>query len=181
MSEQLTFFLLRTADARKVGQRATGKIRYELLCDANRESLFVRIVGNEGGGYFSREKVDFNKALQCVSGYEGGSTLPSKVFRAAFVGRSSNNAGFLAAVLRAEGLLDAAPGTDFQHIVSGDWPAWKNATLALEGTLLTETAPAEAESGASGFSEEPIDDALEHIKHEKDGKSRKSQMPAKRR
>jgi hypothetical protein len=89
MSEQLTFLLLRSSDARKVGQRATGKIRYELLCDANHESLFIRIVGNEGGGYFSREKVDFHKALQCVAGYEDDRTLPSKVFRAAFVGEQT--------------------------------------------------------------------------------------------
>jgi hypothetical protein len=181
MSEQLTFFLLRSADARKVGQRATGKIQYELLCDTNHKAVFIRIVGNEGGGYFSREKIDFASALQCVAGYEGDRTLPSKVFQAAFVGRSSNNAGFLAAVLRAEGLLDAAPGTDFQHIVSGDWLAWKNATLALEGTLLPEAAPATVGIDTSASSEERSATLPEHIEQAKDGKSRKRQMPAKRR
>lgn len=175
-----SFLLLRSTQARKVGQRATGKIQYEILCDIKRESVFIRITGNEGGGYFSREKIDFDETIECVTGLDSGRALPSKAFAAAFVGRSSNNAGFLAAVLRAEGLLDAAPGTDFQHVISGDWSAWKNETLKLDGTPLVEPVAAAGARSPSDSSSVEGASVAEHKEHTKDPKNRKAQAPVKR-
>jgi hypothetical protein len=62
--------------------------------------------------------------------------FPSKALRDAFEGRSSNNAGFMVAVLRAEGLLGPAPDAETQHVITGDWAAWKKAMLAVTGTLI---------------------------------------------
>lgn len=182
MSDQNSnqYLLLRSANARKVGQRASGMIQYDVLCDAERTSVFFRISGNEGGGYFSREKIDFDKAVACVANFDSGRPLPSKVFAAAFIGKSSNNAGFLAAVLRAEQLLDAAPGTDFQHVTSGNWSAWKAETLKLEGTPLVEPVSVAATKPSSNAStaSDPAD--IEHKEHTKDVKSRKKHAPANR-
>lgn len=135
-----TYLLLRSGEARKVGQRATGVIRYDILSDSEHTKVFMRITGNDGGGYFSRETIDFDKTFDCVASYRDDRPLPSKLFTSAFKGKSSNNAGFLAAILRAEHLLDAAPGSDFQHVVSGDWTTWKADALKLEGTPMAEVA-----------------------------------------
>ncbi|MFM0597312.1 hypothetical protein [Paraburkholderia dilworthii] len=135
-----TYLLLRSGEARKVGQRATGVIRYDILTNSEHTKVFMRITGNDGGGYFSREAIDFDKTFDCVASYRDDRSLPSKLFASAFMGKSSNNAGFLAAILRAEHLLDAAPGSDFQHVVSGDWTAWKVDTLKLQGTPLADLA-----------------------------------------
>lgn len=141
---QSAHILLRSGEARKVGQRSSGVIRYDVVSDSERSKVFIRITSNDGGGYFSREFVDFDKAIDSVVQYKDGSPFPSKVFAPAFVGKSSNNAGFLAAVLRGEQLLDAAPGSDFQHVISGEWADWKIATLQLEGTPIAEPKPSDA-------------------------------------
>ena len=81
--------LLRSGEARKVGQRSTGMIRYDIVSDSERTKVFVRITGNDGGGYFSRELIDFDNAIDNVTPYKNGSSFPSKVFASAFVGKSS--------------------------------------------------------------------------------------------
>lgn len=69
--------------------------------------------------------------------------MPGKTFRAAFQGKSANNSGFLAAVLRHEGLLRPAPEACHQHVLGGDWRGWKAALLAAEGEPFVppETSP----------------------------------------
>lgn len=141
---QHTHLLLRSGEARKVGQRSTGAIRYDIVSDSERTKVFIRITGNDGGGYFSRELVDFDKAIDNVASYKNGNPFPSKVFASAFFGKSSNNAGFLAAVLRGEQLLDAAPGSDFQHVISGEWANWKATALLLEGRPIEEPKSSDA-------------------------------------
>jgi hypothetical protein len=182
MSDQVStaYLLLRSAHARKVGLRATGKIQYDVLCDTKRTSVFIRISSNEGGGYFSREMIDFDKAVECIASFGKDRPLPSKVFAPAFVGKSSNNAGFLAAVLRAEQLLDAAPGTDFQHIASGDWTTWKTEMLKLEGAPLVESPSANVTKAPSDASIAPTPNATEHTEHTRDAKSRKKHASASR-
>jgi hypothetical protein len=80
----------------------------------------------------------------------------------AFAGRSSNNAGFLAAILRAEGLLALAPDTEGRHVISGDWAAWKASVLAEPGQPV-ESEPAGKEEKAEGNEAAipPTDDAKE--------------------
>jgi hypothetical protein len=56
-----------------------------------------------------------------------------KAFAPSFSSRSSNNPGFMAAILRAEGLLGPVPDKAHLHLVAGDWEAWKAAMLAQPG------------------------------------------------
>ena len=53
-----------------------------------------------------------------------------QALKAAFTGRSSNNAGFLAAILHAEGLLSRATDSETKHVCTGDWASWKVSLLA---------------------------------------------------
>jgi len=135
-----SFWRLKEGIAPKLGARAEGGIRFLVLADTARQHLFVAITGNESGGYFSRERVPFDKIEACLDTSQAGKPFPSKTFKEAFVGRSSNNAGFMVAVLRSEGLLAAAPDAETQHVRSGDWAAWKKAMLAETGTLIVPTA-----------------------------------------
>ena len=134
-----SFWALKTATASKLGKRAEGCISYQLLADADRQHLFIAITGNENGGYFSRERVPFQKVRECLSSFPNKS-FPSKALRDAFFGRSSNNPGFLAAVLSAEGLIAADATAESLHKAIGDWPAFEEAMLALPGTLLLANA-----------------------------------------
>lgn len=142
-----SFWILKDAIAKKLGKRSEGHISYRLLADAGHQHLFIAITGNENGGYFSRERVPFEKVRECLSSFPKKS-FPSKALREAFFGRSSNNPGFLAAVLSAEGLIAADATTESLHKAIGDWPTFEQAMLALPGTLLqADAAQALPESG----------------------------------
>lgn len=136
VSTKQSFMQLKTGTAKKLGKQAEGGINYRILGDTERKSIFVSITENEGGGYFSQEIVPFYKVEACITKREQEKPFPSKTFKEAFTGRSSNNAGFLAAILRTEGLLAAAPGTESQHVLSGDWAAWKRSSLSKDGTVI---------------------------------------------
>lgn len=92
--------------------------------------------------------------------------MPSKCFKEAFVGRSSNNSGFLAAILRAEGLLIPAAEAENRHMAAADWQAWQVAALAEPGTLIeppaiNDTTAPPANGDGPPASAEPV---LDHKK-----------------
>ena len=135
-----SFWILKDATAKKLGKRSEGSISYQILADADRQHLYVAITGNENGGYFSRERVPFQSIEECLSSLPKKS-FPSKALLNVFYGRSSNNPGFMAAVLSAEGLIAADATAETLHKVVGDWSAWQQKMLALPGTLLQAEAP----------------------------------------
>lgn len=129
----IPLFCLKTGTAPKLGQHAQGAIHYELLTDADRQTLLLRLTGNDGGGNHSPEPVPFSRVQAIVAGLPPDSPVPSRVFRSCFRGRSQNNAGFCCLALRAEGLLLPIEGKRYQHKVAGDWANWATQTLALPG------------------------------------------------
>lgn len=138
------YVLLRSGTAKKLGKQSKGSIAYQLLTDDARQEVWLAITANDGGGYFSHERVALASVQTCISNIKPEQSFPSKLLQTAFTGRSSNNAGFLAAILREEALLGLAPETEGKHILSGDWAAWEEALLALPGTPaeITDIRPA---------------------------------------
>jgi hypothetical protein len=133
MNIPISYLHLKTSQAAKTGQRAEGRITYALLKDSNAQQLYFCLLANDGGGYFSQEAVPFSAIQRCLSGIKADHPVPAKTFRMAFVGRSSNNAGFLVAALRNEGLLVPAPSATHQHYIGESWENWKVARLAEPG------------------------------------------------
>lgn len=134
MSETHQYFCLKVGQAAKTGERSTGHITYRVLTDADRQDLFLTLTGNEGGGWFSNEIVSLSRIEEVLDTVPDKSQpLPSKVLRPAFISKSVNNAGFLGALLRAEGLLLPAAGDTQLHVLSDDWSLWKSAMLEQEG------------------------------------------------
>ena len=135
-------WLLKTATAMKLGKQATGGISYEILTDRERTEPMIKITGNDGGGYVSKEILSFRKIEDCIKKQEPDQPFPSKVLQAVFTGRSTNNGGFLAAILRAEKLLALAPDAEGRHVIAGDWAEWKASLLAEPGQpIVAEAAP----------------------------------------
>ena len=126
-----SYLSLKVGRADKNGLRSHGYLHYRILADSDLQMLFITLIGNDGGGCYSKEIVPFDKIEQCLQGVDTRKPIASKLFQPAFIGRSSNNAGFLAAILRAEQLLAPAPGAVHQHAVQPDWAAWKTAMFAL--------------------------------------------------
>lgn len=146
MQPEHQLLTLKTGQARKTGLRSQGHIAYRLLCRPSRHDLLLTIESNEGGGYFSKELVPFNDVMACIQPIQSGKPVPSKMFKDAFVSQSANNAGFLAAILRAEGLLSAASDAGHHHLLQGDWGEWKQQMLTLPGeAYVPATSNAEPE------------------------------------
>ncbi|WP_348694702.1 hypothetical protein [Duganella fentianensis] len=131
-----SYWLIKEGMAAKLGARAEGSIHYQVLADADRQQLYIAITANESGGYFSRERVPVDQIEKCLTATPS-KPFPSKTFKDAFVGKSSNNAGFMTAILRSEGLLGAAPEAETQHVIVGDLDAWKSKLLTEQGTPIT--------------------------------------------
>lgn len=134
------YVTLKNAIALKLGKHADGTISYKVACDMGRTTLFLAITDNSSGGYFSREYVPVARIEELLAKIEQ-SDFPSKALKAAFTGRSSNNAGFLAAILHAEGLLVRATDSETKHVCTGDWAKWETSLMALEGTQDERSSP----------------------------------------
>lgn len=130
------FWLLKSGMAKKLGQHSSGILNYHIFTDNDRRGLLIAVTRNEGGGYFSRERVPFRAIVTCLEKYKSGVPFVSKVLKDVFVSKSANNAGFLSAVLHALGLLAPAHPAKTQHVVTGDWLLWEKTTLAETGTRI---------------------------------------------
>ena len=164
-----TYLLLREAHAAKLGPRSIGAIRYQVLTDTQRQALFLRIAGNEGGGYVSDEAVPMRSIMQCVDEHPTDQPLRATVFKPAFVGRSSNNWGFLTAILLTEGLLTRDGEKPHALVNTGRWDAWWTDHMAIGGDLAEvrvgkELPQASAEGDGSvahnAVAQEVTDDAV---------------------
>lgn len=123
-------------------------IRYAVFADLDRSQIFLTITTNRGGGNWNREVVSLTNIETALAEVPAGEPFGSKVLRLAFVGRSNNNAPFMAAALVHAGLM--APAKDMKHklVRAGDWTTWANTMLARDGEPIhfPPTAPAEGQS-----------------------------------
>lgn len=108
----------------KLSERAMGLMTYQVGLGTS-GTVYVAIVGNENGGYFSREWLPVPRILDTIHSRldTENPTFPTRLLRSAFVNRSNNNGGFLAALLRHEALL--VPGElPHLHRCRDDWDTW---------------------------------------------------------
>lgn len=150
-----TLRLIHSGQAAKVGQRAEGQIHYQLFTDLAQKELYFRLTGNDGGGYFSRELIAFRQVKAAVNHFSADTPFPSKVFRDAFTGKSSNNPGFLACLLRTEGLLSGVPDKTHQHLLAGNWKQWEAEQLAKAGEVINLAESNSAETPSTTSSDAP--------------------------
>ncbi|MGZ4954257.1 MAG: hypothetical protein ACXV8Q_04015 [Methylobacter sp.] len=136
-----TLLSLKSGQAPKTGPRSHGAIHYRLLTDADHQQLYITITGNDGGGYFGKDIIPIARIEQCLHAQK--SPLSSAPLKTVFISQSANNAGFLAAILRAEGLLLPVDGAVHQHQLAPPsvWSTWKAAALAT----VTQATPFQPE------------------------------------
>jgi hypothetical protein len=135
MTDEAIYFSVKKAHATKTGQHSKGTITYHILTDELHLELFITITHNEGGGWFSNEIVPLSAIETILSQQKPNLPFPTKTLAPAFASKSVNNAGFLAAVLRSEGLLNAAPEQNRLHIVTDNLEVWKAVMLGEPGEM----------------------------------------------
>jgi hypothetical protein len=129
------FLLLRERQTSKLGQRAHGQITYQVLLDPSRSRVFLRIIANEGSGSFSNKPVPVQGLQACVAQRDRLQLLRSGILKPAIQGRSACNAGFIAAALVEEGLLERDPEKRHNLHDVGLWSSWTQEQLATPGEL----------------------------------------------
>ena len=118
-------------EARAPTLSGSSGIRYAVLTDPGRSRVFLTILANEGGGNFNREIVAFDDIEEAIADLPAEMPFGVKVFRVAFIGKSNNNAGFLAAALVHAELL-APSEVKHKYLKTGDWPAFEADMLARD-------------------------------------------------
>ena len=102
----------------KLTARGKGDLSYEIGIDEDSGDSYVRISGNDSSGAFSNEWLDLGKIRTKLDRQE--KTFSATVMESLFHGRSSNNHGYLAAVLIAEQVLALLPVKPVM-LSLGDW------------------------------------------------------------
>ena len=118
--------IYRTGSASKLSLRASGVLTYQLGYVVSLNQLFVRIQLNDTGGYFSKEWVPIVEVESILLAYASeGSSFSAAILKGCFVSRSQNNAGFLAAIIKSEGLIHTLSGkSNLLVFDEGLYQAW---------------------------------------------------------
>lgn len=104
---------------------STTTVGYEIGHEPEQAELLIRLTGSSGGGLCSKEWFGLAQVVDLLNEQQPDKTFTSGLFKVIwhFKG-SSNNAGFLAAVLRHLELTKAAPEVRFGHLITGKHIEW---------------------------------------------------------
>ncbi|SKA00327.1 hypothetical protein [Pantoea eucalypti] len=110
-----------SGDTEKISPHSKGLLTYELGKEVETGILALRLTANGEGGLFSREWITFDAIHTILEQQQ--ECFTSRVFRSLFAQGSTNNAGFLAAVLRGPDicLIEADSSRLFMHRCYADW------------------------------------------------------------
>jgi hypothetical protein len=107
-----------------------GVLDFHLKEDSDK-NIYIQIEKNHGGkGKFSREDIPFSSIYKLLK-EQSDKAIKSKTFDPLFTNKSNNNAGFLAAVLRHQGIL--AKEGNYHLIVHDALATWKDKLLGVGG------------------------------------------------
>ena len=126
------YLSLKSSKTTKIGLRTEGYIHYRVLSDQD-QKLYFNITANDDGGYYSKEIIPFDVVEELLKNIKPNVAISSSLFRSAFIGRSNNNAAFLAAILRAEKLLAPMADAVKKHTVEAGWDRWQAEMLKNVG------------------------------------------------
>ncbi len=101
-----TIRILKKATCQKLSPRASGELTYHLGYREADQHVFLRITANQSSGYFSQEWIAL-EAIEAKLAEQHDQSFKAIVFTLLFERRGANNHGFLGAVLKAEGIVEA--------------------------------------------------------------------------
>lgn len=132
----LDLLIVKQGKAPKLSVGADGEITYQVALSPDKKLIYVALQDSGSQGYFSREWISADAIVEILEPLQQRSEpFVSKVFRPAFVGKSSNNAPFLAAVLLEEKLLGRDEKHETKLRVIGDAASWRKGIQSLKGKL----------------------------------------------
>jgi len=127
--------------AEKISTRSEGLIFYAIGRHEESGELFLKITGNQGGGLHSKEWIALSEIDDVLRSLPADKPFKSSVMKRLFKGGSANNAGFLSAILRSDGLklIQKADGNPLLHELVSDYPG-RLASLTAELSAVAPTS-----------------------------------------
>jgi hypothetical protein len=101
-----TINILKISTCGKVTLPDDHTLTYNIGYDTNQKTLLARITDNDTGGLFSNEWITLDDIVTTIEKRPTPDTsFNAKIFTPLYTSASANNAGFLAAALKAENIL----------------------------------------------------------------------------
>ncbi|MCG3864484.1 MULTISPECIES: hypothetical protein [unclassified Photobacterium] len=124
--------IVENGKALKLSPKTQNHVFYQIATQDD-GSLHIRLNGNEGGGLHSKEWISVNAIIEVLDAMKD-QPIKSTILKSVFKGGSTNNAAFLAAVLRSDeiGLLTQSEKSVFIHKLSADYEERKTTLLNLK-------------------------------------------------
>lgn len=98
--------ILKIATCGKVSAPSEHTLTYNIGYDTAQKTLLVRLTDNDTGGLFSNEWINLDDIVTTIEKRPTPDTsFNARIFTPLFTSASANNAGFLAAALKAENIL----------------------------------------------------------------------------
>ena len=108
--------IIQTSKCQTVSNKST--LTYNIALD-DKNQVYIRIIGNTGGGYFSNEWISLDNITSILSDVPADHTITSINLIPLFKGKSVNTPGYLLAALVSEGLLSANQEKKRHYAYSG--------------------------------------------------------------
>ena len=108
--------MVKQSECPPINVKSTGRIQYQMSID-DKNQRYIQLIASTSGGFVSQNKVaviDIQKILMTVT---DEAHFSSTIFKRLFAGKSANNASFLAAVLRAEGVIAKSHRHTYCHVI----------------------------------------------------------------
>jgi hypothetical protein len=101
-----TINILKISTCGKVTLPDDHTLTYNIGYDTNQKTLLARITDNDTGGLFSNEWITLDDIITTIEKRPTPDTsFNARIFTPLYTSASANNAGFLAAALKAENIL----------------------------------------------------------------------------
>jgi len=115
-SKEPSLQILATSKCKTISGKSN--LTYNIAVD-DKDSIHIRVNGNDGGGFWSKEWVSFDHIESVLSDVPDNQAITSIHLFPLFKGKSVNTPGYLLAVLRNEKLLESFQGKKRQYAYMG--------------------------------------------------------------
>ena len=119
-NEEPTIRILYHGSCPKLSARGAGNLEYDIGINDKTDEASVRISGNESSGAYSSNWV-LLKEIRNVLDNAPKKTFKAIILKELYMGKSTNNHGYLTAILKAEGVVAVMTGKQTElHLKSWD-------------------------------------------------------------
>lgn len=127
-----THIVLVDGKAAKLSTKSRGFVTFTLATCIDTGELELRLTGNDGGGLHSKEWLSVTSIVDILNVQIADKPFKSTVLRSVFKGASTNNASFLAAVLRSKeiNLIVSTEKSQYLHMLPNNYESVREQLLA---------------------------------------------------